>query len=48
MKYIVKVGFYEFTFTERDEALDFAETAMLAGTEKRTVEIQLKPEVENE
>lgn len=48
MMYIVKVGFYTFTFTYRDEALDFAETAFLASTEKREVEIHLKPEVDDE
>ena len=40
-KYIVKVSYIEFTFTDRLEALDFAETAFNSVTEDgRTVEVK--------
>lgn len=48
MTYIVIVGYYEFTFTDRSKALGFAETALKASNEKRSVKIELEPEVENE
>lgn len=40
-KYIVKVSYIEFVFTDRVEALDFAETAFNNVTEdSRTVEVR--------
>lgn len=44
MKYRVEIGYMEFLFSDRAEALDFAEMAALHGTEDRCIEVQLLKE----
>ena len=46
-KYIVKISYITFTFTDRLEALDFAETAFRATDEdSRSVKIEIVREKE--
>lgn len=47
MKYIVKVQYYRFTFTDRIEAMDFAETAKIS-TNEGDIDVSIELEKEEE
>ena len=47
-KYRVKLGYYGYTFDDRNTALDFADMAIEAAEEERGVSIELIKETETE
>ena len=47
-KYRVRLGYYGYTFDDRNTALDFADMAIEAAEEERSVSIELIKEAEKE
>lgn len=47
-KYRVKLGYYGYTFDDRSTALDFADMAVEAAEEERSVSIEVIKEKEEE
>lgn len=48
MKYYVSLNYYKFTFKTRDEALEFAELALLAAESDMTIRVEIEKEPEPE
>ena len=48
MKYQVKLSYIYFTFSTRDEALDFAELAVSAAEDELSVSVTVEPDPRQE